>query len=485
MQNPGTNVAEQQRTPGFLRRALESTRYTITGIMPDTWMSPLQPTVPYAPEVAGRQWDYNTGYNIFYTPRGTEKYSFAQLRNLARNSELVRQAIETRQDQMDALSWKIMPKKDSEGADNDPGIKTISEWLDKPDGLHDWPGWLRVILEELYVTDAVSLLPRFNRVGGLYGLELIDGATIFPLIDENGRTPLPPNPAYQQILKGTVKVDYTAEELIYAVRKVQVNTPYGFSAVEQIAQSAKTDIERVKYQLAYFTEGSVPDAYMTAPEGMLVDQIKVFEEHFNSMLSGNYVGRRQVPIVPFGMELKQLKEPDLKTDFDEWMWRKIALAFRMSPTALTKQTNRATAESESERAADEGLAPIMVWTKRLIDRVIKQYFQNDKLEFVWVDDKEQDPKQAADIDTELVKAGILTINEVRQQRGLEDVEGGNMPMLATASGYVPIDGSRPLNAPELPEEAITQENGSNQDKKENKTQKFKKKKSAGYAKQSQ
>ena len=425
--------------PGMLTRAFQAARYTVTGIKPDTWMSPLQPLVPYEPITSGRQWDFAVGRNLFYTPRGDQRFKFWELRNLARDSEMVRLAIETRQDQMDALEWDVLPIDEKSGDKNDPRIKEIKNWLAKPDGIHDWQGWLRVILEELYVTDAVTLLPRFTRGGGFYGLDLMDGTTIFPIIDENGRQPQPPNPAYQQILKGVPKVDYTSDELLYLPRKVQINTPYGYSAVEQIAMSAKTDMERIKYQLAYFTEGSMPDTYMTAPENMTADQIKMFEEHFNATLAGNPTGRRQVPIVPNGMEMKQLKEPDLKNDFDEWIWRKVALAFKLAPTPLIKQMNRSSSEADKERGEDEGLAPIMVWTRRLINSSINKYFGFDDLQFIWAETRDQNPQEAADIDAELVRNGILTINEVRQSRGLAPVDGGDTPMLATATGYVPIN----------------------------------------------
>lgn len=451
MKTPGTLVAK--KVPGVASRAIQAARYTIAGIVPSTWMSPLQPLPPVDPITGGRQYDYEVGRNLFYRPRSSERYSFEQLAALARNSELLRLAIETRKDQMDAMGWKIVPKNNSSKDENDPVILEISRFFEKPDKIHDWAAWIRVILESFYVNDATTIMPRMTRGGIPYSFDLMDGATIFPLIDAQGRRPLPPSPAFQQILKGMPKVDYTSDELIQAVRNVQVNTPYGFSPTEQVAMSAKTDIERTQYQLSYFTEGSAPDTVITMPDGMTPDKIEAYERHFNNILSGNYAERRKVPFLIFGAKIEPLKPPPLKDDFDEWIWRKIALAVKMSPTALVKQMNRSSSESDKERGEEEGLSPIMVWIKRLIDSLIYQYFGIDDVEFVWQDDKEQDPKQAADIDVELAKAGILTINEIRAARGLPDVEGGDIAMLATATGYVPIDGSKPINAPETDPES--------------------------------
>ncbi len=422
------------------KRASQAARYTISGITPDTWMSPLQPLPPYQPVIdPPRQYDYNVGRNLFYTPGGEKLVGFKELRSLARRSELVRLAIETRLDQIDAIDWVIQAKDEDQDDDTDPRIKTISKFLEKPDVVHDWSQWLRIVGEELFVTDALSIHRRKNKAGGLYALELVDGATVFPLINADGRTPMPPDPAFEQVLKGVPKNVYTSDELVYAVRKSQINTPYGWPIVEQIIQVCKTDIERVKYQLSYFTDGSVPDAYITAPDNMTPDKVKMFEENLNGLLSGNAAGRRQMPVLLHGMEVHQLKEPPLMTEFDEWFWRKVAFAFSLPPTPMVKQNNRATAHSAKESATEEGLMPFMRHIKRLMDKFIKEDFNAPDLEFVWDDEEERDPLVAMQIDTGYVDKGIKSINEVRNDLGLEPIDGGETPMLATPNGFVPLN----------------------------------------------
>lgn len=435
------NFVKPLPIPGFIKRVGQATRYAISGIRPDTWMSPLQPLAPYAPVVEPRQWDYPVGRNLFYQPRGNERYTFDQLRLVARQSELVRLAIETRLDQISSVKWQIKPSADVDAEDDDPRITEIEKFFLSPDKVHDWDQWLRLILEELFVTDAVSIARRKTRGGQLFALEPVDGATIFPLIDADGRTPLPPDPAYQQVLKGQPKANYTSDEMIYYVRKAQVNTPYGYSAVEQVIESANTDIERIKYTLSYFTEGSVPDAYITAPDGMTPDKVLAYEAHLNSLLAGNSVGRRQMPVLVHGMEIKPMKQAELKNEFDEWLARKICFAFSLPPTAFIKSNNRATAQSEKERAQEEGLYPVLLYVKRLIDRIIREDFGYDDLEFHWNDDEEKDPQVQATIYATYVKEGIMARNEVRDDLGLDDIEGGDEPMVDTPSGPVPLPGS--------------------------------------------
>ncbi|RBP15896.1 hypothetical protein DFR50_107166, partial [Roseiarcus fermentans] len=57
-----------------------------------------------------------------------------------------------------------------------------------------------MLLEDLLVIDAATIYPRFDRGGNLFSLDVIDGATIKPLIGDDGRAPEPPDPAYQQVL---------------------------------------------------------------------------------------------------------------------------------------------------------------------------------------------------------------------------------------------------------------------------------------------
>ncbi|MGH7033808.1 MAG: hypothetical protein ACREFL_08780 [Stellaceae bacterium] len=57
----------------------------------------------------------------------------------------------------------------------------------------------------------------------------------------------------------------------------------------------------------------------------------------------------------------------MKDVFDEWLARVICFAFSIPPSALVAQVNRATAETAQDTALSEGLAPLQLWVKRLIE----------------------------------------------------------------------------------------------------------------------
>jgi hypothetical protein len=273
----------------------------------------------------------------------------------------------------------------------------------------------------MFVIDGVAIYKRRNRAGGLYALEVIDAATIKLLLDDSGRLPASPDPAYQQIIKGVPAADYTREELMYLVHNPRSHKVYGYSHVEQVLVTVNILIRRALHQLEYYREGSSPDALVGLPREWTSDQIAAFQKHFDAMLSGNLGMRRHVRFMPGDFKYQETKAPPLKDAYDEFLARIICFVFSISPEPFVGQVNRATAESSHARARDEGLAPLMRFVRSLMNRIIISEFASPDLEFVWQDAREQDPAQAAQIDVAYVGAGILTVDEVRANMGLPPV----------------------------------------------------------------
>jgi hypothetical protein len=269
-------------------------------------------------------------------------------------------------------------------------------------------------------------------------LHPIDGATIKRVIDDWGRTPAPPLPAYQQVLHGMPAVDYTTRDMIYRPRNTRVHKVYGFSPVEQIIVTINIAMRRQVFQLQYYTEGNIPEALIGTPEAWTPEQIERFQLYWDSLNSGNTAERRHAKFVPGGIAKTFLptKEPELTGATDEWLARLCCFAFSVSPQPFVRMMNRATAEDAQEQALSEGLAPIRHWVKSLIDHIIADEFAAGDLEFRWKDDLASDPVKVAGIAGDYVKAGIKSVNEVRRELGLEPVAGGDQPTVLTAQGPV-------------------------------------------------
>ena len=423
-------------SPSLVRRVAQGVRYAVTGIGPNDWFGPSQPIQPVAQEQAeGRVLDYRPGYNLLQRPREeTESgITFYQLRALAENCNFLRLVIETRKDQMEKLTWAIQPRlkvgqKPSEVRSarlKDKRIEQIEAFFQKPDGNNNWTTWLRQLVEEVLVTDAVTVYRRRNKAGELFGLQQLDGATIKRVIDDKGMTPAPPDPAYQQILHGLAAVDYSSDQLLYVPRNPRIHRLYGYSPVEQVVMTVNIAMRRSLAQLNYFTEGNIPEALIGVPLDWTPQQVREMQEIFDDMLTGDLAARSKAKFIPGGMNVQFMKDALLKDDFDEWLVRIVCYAFSVSPTAFTKQTNRATAESVHQAALQEGLFPLQNWVKGLIDRVLVEDFSAPDLEFSWNDDRAMDPQAAMVINTGYVAAGLKTRNEVRSELGLDPIPDGD------------------------------------------------------------
>lgn len=422
MAKPGpsnrSNMGSQVE-PGVIARIVAGAKYIVTGNEPQVWFGPGNPmpmvtTEAERPSVVGRQFDYPVYTNTNITPKQAEGITFQMLRSLADNYDLLRIIIETRKDQVEKLKFSIRPK--DKDAKPDDTCKEITDFFAQPDKENSWNTWTRMLLEDLLVIDAPCLYPRMNRGGKLYALEPVDGATIKRLLDETGRTPVSPEPAYQQILKGLPAVDYTREELMYRPRNKRTNKAYGFSPVEQVIMTVNIAMNRQLAQISYYTHGSRPDLMFGVPDTWNADQIKGFSDWFNSLLSGNAAEKAKAKFVPGGMTPIDTKDKLLKDQMDEWLARIICFCFSIPPTPFVNQVNRATSETLKQQAADEGLQPLMQWIKSVHDDIISQYWSPD-YELVWENDAALNPLETAEVNQIYLANKVLHPNEVREELG--------------------------------------------------------------------
>ncbi len=425
------DALERPLTPNVFLRLAQATRYAITGVGPDSWFGPQQPLQPQAPpDVKGRQFDYPFGANLNYTPRSEGGVSFPELRALADALPLLRAVIETRKDQIAAQNFTVRARARSDLPDESARIDKALALLASPDRRRSFGDWLRMLLEDLLVIDAATIYPRYDRGGNLYALDVIDGATIKPLIGEDGRAPEPPDPAYQQVLHGVPAADFSADELLYLPRNLRAHRLYGLSPVEQVALTVNIALRREVATLDYYRAGSSPDAFATLPKEWTNDQIRGFQDYFDALMSGNLGRRRMLKFMPAEFRLIETRQPPLKDQYDEWLARVICYAFSVPATPFVAQVNRATSETMRMQATQEGLLPLKSWIKSALDRIIQVCMGEPQLEFVWVGDDDIDPLQQAQTLQILVSSGIKTREEARAELGL----GGGNPAAGARVG---------------------------------------------------
>jgi hypothetical protein len=420
---------------------------------------PLAPTVPAIEQIAPRQFQYPVSANTSLAPR--REYPgltpFEQLRNLAALYDVAALCVATRIEELCGLDWHIIAKDKKAQAAEQGTCDALTTWFAKPDKVNDFAPWLTMVLYDLFVLDAMTIYPKPDRGGGLWGLEVVDGATIKPLLDTRGQTA-----AYQQILYGTPWSNYersatdaddddfphfSTNELIYRSRWPRSFTPYGCPPSEWIILRVNTALRKQTFDLAHFTDGNIPAGLLSPPDGLLnPEQVAQFEEAFNAVLLGDDKARVRIKFLPWAGNFQSLNELTeggrYESSLDEWMLKITCAAYGVTPAEIgwTEDVNRASSEGQENVNERRGRQPLAKWLKQVIfDPVIQQRHGQPQLEWQWQFGEVEDRAVVAKVQQDDVAAGVISASESRVLR-YPDLDGPAPGPPAPAFGGTPPGG---------------------------------------------
>jgi hypothetical protein len=346
-------------------------------------------------------------------------------------------------------------------------IKTWWQYPDRGNGF-DFHSWLTQTLEEILVLDALSIYPRMTLGGDLFSFEVLDGSTIKPLLDEQGNTPRPPYPAYQQILlgfprgefvadavagpDGTVEIPdaYRTDQLIYARRNVRTFTPYGFSPVEQALGSADMWLKRQAWMRAEYTDGVMPSGWLTSDSNYTPDQLRAYTAVLNDYLSGLTSERHRFQMLPKGITPVESKDAAerYKPDYDEFLLKLVCSHFGVLPSSLgftphSGLGGKGHQEGEEDSQDRQSTRPLVEWLSGLLTSMSRQFLgMDDRLVFRFLGLDAEDEAAADNLDENRYRSGRMTLNETRDRIGKPrfDFPEADMPMVVDKSGVIFLEG---------------------------------------------
>jgi hypothetical protein len=439
---------------------------------------------------APRRWDYPVSWNLNTTTSRTVPWTL--LRDAADRVSVVRSCIEVRKSEMTGLEWsfgvntaraKQLAERSGETqrattadlqdkyADD---IERLIRWWTTPDRINRWgfSEWLGALMEDMLVVDAVCLYPHLNFGGTLHAAELIDGTMIKPLLDHRGATPQPPLAAYQQLVQGFPRGEYTAsppeevareftsavygdlpgqavstDALIYKVRNRRSNSPYGFSCVEQALADIDLWLKRAAWLNSEFDAGVTPEMLVNVDAPLTPEQLREWEFVFNDDLSGRSADRHRAKFLPAGFNAMFPGSFDAKfnSDFDFHLVRLMCAAFDVLPTSIGFTPNHGTGSmgSESQQSGERvsqlqrATKPTAQWVTDLINEISTAYLgMPPEITFQFHGLDEDDETRKAELLTQYVGAGLQTLNEGRDQLNLPrfGFPEADQPYLSTPTG---------------------------------------------------
>jgi len=473
----------------------------------------LEPSVPFGPGIPlfpapinaldpqtgraqPRAFEYPATFNL--PGFGGGLIPWKVLRDAADLIPLFRRCIEIRKAEVATLDWDVTisakaieraqrqdpgaARSDIEKAMRarvDPHIGRLVDFWEQPDPRngHDFIAWAGKLLEEYFVLDALAIYPRLRRNGELFGFEILDGTTIKPLLDCDGFRPMPPQPAYQQILYGFPRGEFTADgdpdpdtgvlpgayptdRLVYKVHNVRSWTPYGSSAVEQALYDGELYMRRMGWLKSEYTDGVMPAGWLLSGEGQAEwspQELGQYERELNDYYAGNTIARQRYRILPWGM--KPQDSADLneryRPDYDLHLIKLVAshldttiaeLGFTEAGGLGSTGWHEGQADVQDRKATQPTLRRLQALCTNLQRRFLGA---PPELEFRILGLESEDENATDEVSDRRVKSGRQTLNEDRDRTGLPryNFPEADMPMVDTGRGVVFLQGASRLAPP--------------------------------------
>lgn len=370
------------------------------------------------------------------------------LREIAQVYDILRKAIEVRKDEFCSLKLDIVSRDpDRRRArtiirDQREKIEEIEAFFAFPDRVHSWQSWLRLILEDYFVIDAVTIWKWRDFSNKLIGLRVLDGALIKPMLNVQGDIPAPPDIAYQQYVWGVARWMFTADELIYAPKNKRINSAYGFSPVEQFITHISLALRFQRFQLDYFTDGTLPEGVAEVPASWSKKQIDEFEQAWTAALAGDTRMFHRLQFVPSGFKFHNFKEPQhiFSTDFGRWLLGVTCAAMDLMPQELGFEPQhgglggKGFSEEQSIINKRKAIKPLATWLcDEILNPIIWNEFKAPGLKAVFREDTSTDEKlsqmQARDLQ---IRNGSMSIDEAIEEDGGEPIGVGRLFVFGTS-----------------------------------------------------
>ena len=422
-----------------------------------------------------RRFEYPVAWNVFVTEQRLVPWK--ALRLAADQIDILRRCVEVLKSKMAGLDWDITfsdsaselvakgsdknhvrAMQDARDQYGDEITRARNFWQtpDRISGL-GFKDWLNMALEDLLVLDALAIYPHPNLNGDLHSLEIIDGSTIKPVLNEYGTRPVT-GPAYQQILYGFPRGEFlptsddpeqdgafSADELIYLKRNHRTWTPYGYSPVERALPVADIYVKRQQWIRAEFTNGVMPDMMLKPDKAFNVtpDQLRAYENILNDDLSGQTEQRRRARILPPGLDpIDNTGHSEKFNDtLDDYLITSITGHFGVLPTEIGFSAKSGLGGSghqqgEAESANRLGAEPLMKWVEQQLSDISYRFLgMPRKLVFKFVTGNESDTGQGASRRAEEINSGQRTLNEAKAELGLPLIDSpyADMPMIRSGA----------------------------------------------------
>jgi HK97 family phage portal protein len=369
---------------------------------------------PYNP--AGR-----AGQNALPKPTAANLRKFAE-------TPVVRRAINVVKDKIASMDWQVRIRRDYADAtieDAAARLKALRRSLEEPNTSDSFRVLWEQVLEDLLVGGFGAVeMEATGDPERPFHLWAVDGATIQIDAKWNGD---PEKPRYAQAtgrIGQQSLVPLLDDELMYVRLNPRTYTPFGLGRLEVAFETVNQFLSATRYagklasnsvaQYAIWLNDATPEEHDR--------MIRWWQDEIEGTGRFPFLSCEQKPEV---LQFAGGTDADLRLQWQESLIRMIANAFDLPPLLLGVEgdVNKSTAGELADEAFQSAIVPV---AKLLAEHITRDLFAKKlgwrEFEFSFNDLESRDEMEELQIQTTLLQAGVLTVNEVRSLRGLGPIE---------------------------------------------------------------
>ncbi|WP_263366930.1 phage portal protein [Edaphobacter bradus] len=373
---------------------------------------------PYNP--AGR-----LGQNALPKPTPANLRKFAE-------TPVVRRAINVVKDKIASMDWQVRVRRGYSAAsipDAAEKINVLRRCLEEPNASDSFRVLWEQVIEDLLVGGfgAVEMEATGDALRPFH-LWAVDGATIQIDSKWNGD---PAKPRYAQAtglgqlgLNKDALVPLLDDELMYLRLNPRTHTPFGLGRLEVAFETVNQFLSANRYAGRLASNSVVQYALW------LNEATPEQHDRLIRWWQDEIEGTGRVPLLSCEQKPEVLRfaggtDADLRLAWQEMLIRLIANAFELPPMLLGLQhdVNRSTASEMADEAFQSAIVPV---AKLVAEHITRDLFAKKlgwrEFEFCFNDLESRDEMEEVQIQKALLEAGVLTVNEVREMRGLSPLQ---------------------------------------------------------------
>ncbi len=357
--------------------------------------------------------------------RALPKVTPASLRRFA-ETPVARRAINVIKDRIASLDWQVRLKrtvKPETVEDLDGKLRALRSALEEPNASDSFRSLLEQVLEDALVGGFGAIeMELTGDPGRPFELWPVDGATIQINPKWDGSAS---GARFAQVAGVGGQIALADDELMYLRMNPRTHTPFGLGPLEVAFETISSFLGAHRFAGRLASNAVAP--YALWMRGATPEQ----QDRLIRWWQDEMEGTGRVPILsteekPDVLRFAAGTDADLRLSWQEFLIRMVANAFGLPPMVLglERDVNQSTAGAQSDELFRSAVAPL---ARLVMEHITRDLFAKRlgwrEFEFVFNQLEAPDELEAVGIQTQLLAAGVLTVDEVRAMRGLPPLEG--------------------------------------------------------------